>query len=195
VKPGSINELELTRPFRLVTFDHDPATFVVDLRNPVSRGIVLSDSDSSAPKELSRSEWKVMRIVWSIQKAMAREVYTVAGEQFNWSPATVKTLLRRLVDKGYLQTTQVGNGFVYRPSRTAIASLRSAADTLLSNAIDGTTGPLLQHMVKSSSLSRDDLQELQQLIEAKKSQLSRSTDQNAAGRKKEPNTRKKKGTR
>lgn len=130
-----------------------------------------------------------MRIVWSMRKAMAREVYTVAGEQFDWAPATVKTLLKRLVDKGYLQTTQVGNGFVYRPSRTAIASLRSAADTLLSNAIDGTTGPLLQHMVNSSSLSHDDLDELQQLIEAKKTQLSKSTNE----RIKKPNSRKTKG--
>ena len=113
-----------------------------------------------------------MRIVWSLQKAMAREVYTVAGEQFGWSPATVKTLLKRLVDKGYLKTTQVGNGFVYRPTRTAISSLRSAADTLLSNAIEGTTGPLLQHMVQSSSLSQDDLDELQQLIENKKKSLA-----------------------
>lgn len=130
-----------------------------------------------------------MRIVWSMRKAMAREVYTVAGEQFDWAPATVKTLLKRLVDKGYLQTTQVGNGFVYRPSRTAIASLRSAADTLLSNAIDGTTGPLLQHMVNSSSLSHDDLDELQQLIEAKKNQLSKSTNEHI----KKPNSRKTKG--
>ncbi len=155
----------------------------------------MSDTDSRVPKELSRSEWKVMRIVWSMQKAMAREVYTVAGEQFEWSPATVKTLLRRLVDKGYLQTTQVGNGFVYRPSRTAIASLRSAADTLLSNTIDGTTGPLLQHMVESSSLSHDDLDELQQLIEAKKSQLSKSAGQTTTGRQKKPRANKKKGTR
>lgn len=133
-----------------------------------------------------------MRIVWSLKKAMAREVYTVAGEEFDWSPATVKTLLKRLVDKGYLRTTQVGNGFVYRPSRTAIASLRSAADTLLSNAIDGTTGPLLQHMVQSSSLSHEDLEGLQQLIEAKKNQLSDSHAKQPAGRSKKPGRAKKK---
>ncbi len=130
---------------------------------------------SETPKDLSPSEWKVMRIVWSLQKAMAREVYTVAGEENGWSPPTVKTLLKRLVDKGYLQTTTVGNGFVYRPSRSALASLRSAADTLRSNAIEGTTGPLLQHMVQSSSLSSDDLDELQQLIADKKKQLAQES--------------------
>lgn len=59
-------------------------------------------------KDLSRAEWKVMKVVWDLGKAMAREIYTVASEQWSWSPATVKTILKRLVDKGYVSTTQVG---------------------------------------------------------------------------------------
>ena len=126
---------------------------------------------AAEPKGLSNAEWKVMKIVWEEGKAMAREVYSIAGRQHAWTPATVKTLLKRLVDKGYLSTTPVGNGFVYRPVSTAITALRSAADTLLANAIDGTTGPLLAHMVERTSLSEDDLDALQQLIAAKKQSL------------------------
>ena len=129
------------------------------------------------PKErkgLSGAEWKVMKIVWELQKGMAREVYTIAAAHHGWSPATVKTLLRRLVDKGYLHTTKVGNGFVYRPAQTAIAILRAAADTLLGNAVQGTTGPLLSHMVETSSLSEEDLDSLRKLIEDKKKSLRRS---------------------
>ncbi len=127
--------------------------------------------DEIEPKDLSKAEWKVMKIVWQERKALAREVYSVAGEEFGWTPATVKTLLRRLVDKGYLSATPVGNGFVYRPVQSAIKSLQSAADTLLTNAIDGTTGPLLAHMVQNSKLTSDDLDQLQKLIDAKKAKL------------------------
>ena len=77
----------------------------------------MSDSEQ---KDLSKAEWKVMKIVWELRKAMAREVYTIACEQHSWTPATVKTILKRLVDKGYVSTTQVGNGFVYRPAQTAL---------------------------------------------------------------------------
>ena len=127
--------------------------------------------DELEPKDLSKAEWKVMKIVWQERKALAREVYSVAGEQFGWTPATVKTLLRRLVDKGYLSATPIGNGFVYRPVQSAIKSLQSAADTLLTNAIEGTTGPLLAHMVQNSKLNADDLDQLQKLIDAKKAKL------------------------
>jgi BlaI family transcriptional regulator, penicillinase repressor len=131
---------------------------------------------SSDRKELSKAEWKVMKIVWELQKAMAREVYAIAGEQHSWTPATVKTLLKRLVDKGYVSTTRVGNGFVYRPAQSALATLQSAADTLLTNAVGGVTGPLLVHMVEQTPLSEADLDSLQKLIDAKKLSLKKRRD-------------------
>ncbi|MAG93828.1 MAG: transcriptional regulator [Planctomycetaceae bacterium] len=131
-------------------------------------------------KDLSKAEWKVMKIVWELRKAMAREVYTIAGEQHAWTPATVKTILKRLVDKGYVSTTQVGNGFVYRPAQSALSTLRTAADSLLTNAAEGTTGPLLAHMVERTSLSEDDLESLQKLIDAKKQSLKKCRPNEAA---------------
>jgi BlaI family transcriptional regulator, penicillinase repressor len=130
-------------------------------------------SESSERKDLSAAEWKVMKIVWDMQKGMAREVYTIAGKAYGWAPPTVKTLLKRLVDKGYLTTTEVGNGFVYRPAQSAISILRNAADALLEHAAGGVTGPLLAHMVESSPLGVDDLEALQKLIEEKKRSLGR----------------------
>jgi len=125
-------------------------------------------------KDLSKAEWKVMKIVWELQKAMAREVYTIAGQQHDWAPATVKTILKRLTDKGYLSATPVGNGFVYRPLQSASTMLKSAADTLLTNAVEGTTGPLLMHLVEQTSLSASDLDSLQKLIDTKKQSLQRT---------------------
>ncbi|WP_050986189.1 BlaI/MecI/CopY family transcriptional regulator [Schlesneria paludicola] len=130
--------------------------------------------NSTERKDLSKAEWKVMKIVWELQKAMSREVYTIAGQQYSWAPATVKTILKRLTTKGYISATPVGNGFVYRPILSAATLLQSAADNLLTNAIEGTTGPLLVHMVEQSSLNADDLDSLQKLIDAKKQSLQQS---------------------
>ncbi len=137
-------------------------------------------SDQQQQKDLSAAEWKVMKIVWDLKKGMAREIYTIAGEERGWSPPTVKTLLKRLVDKGYLKTTKVGNGYVYRPARSAISILRNAANTLLENTIESATAPLLAHMVESSALDEADLDGLQRLIEEKKKSLARHNDGSAA---------------
>ncbi|HEV3005668.1 MAG TPA: BlaI/MecI/CopY family transcriptional regulator [Pirellulales bacterium] len=114
---------------------------------------------------LSRAEWKVMNIVWRHKRCAARDVYEEAGREHGWAPSTVKTLLRRLVDKGHLQTSQIGNSFLYRPTRPALQALRRAADALLQNALDGTVGPLLAHMVQCSKLSAHELAQLRALLD------------------------------
>ena len=83
------------------------------------------------------------------------------------SNVTVKTLLRRLVDKGQLRTKRVGNSFLYRPSRSAVRSLKRAADALLERAAEGTVAPLLAYMVQKSRLSADEVAELRALLDEK----------------------------
>ena len=113
---------------------------------------------------LTPAEWKVMRIAWRLQRCAARDVYEEAGERFGWSASTVKTHLRRLVDKGYLHTTRIGNSFLYEPTSPPLKSLKQDADRLLANALEGTAGPLLAYMLKKSQLNPDELAELRSLL-------------------------------
>jgi BlaI family penicillinase repressor len=117
------------------------------------------------PEGLSAAEWKVMKIVWELKTGAARDIYERAGEEYGWAASTVKTLLRRLVEKGFLTYSQVGNSYLYRPARPALKSLLAAADTLLANALEGTVGPLLAHMVKRSKLSKEELEQLRELLD------------------------------
>lgn len=114
---------------------------------------------------LTPAEWKVMKIVWRRGSCAARDVYLEAGARHAMTPSTVKTHLRRLVDKGHLATRRVGNSFLYTPTRPALRSLKTAADRLLENALEGTTGPLLAYMLKKSKISREELDELRALLD------------------------------
>ena len=115
--------------------------------------------------ELTPSEWKVMKIVWQLGSGAARDIYTIAGEKHDWAPNTVKKFLSRLVDKGFLTTTQIGNSYLYKPARSPLRSLRGVADSLLDNAVQGTVGPLLAYMVRKSELSAEDVNTLQSILE------------------------------
>ena len=127
-------------------------------------GIVAKEK----PESLTAAEWKVMKIVWQLKTGAARDIYERAGQEYVWAASTVKTLLRRLVEKGFLTYSQVGNSYLYRPARPALKSLLAAADTLLANALDGTVGPLLAHMVKRSKLTKEELEQLKELLEEEK---------------------------
>ena len=119
----------------------------------------------TASNPLTPAEWKIMKIVWEKRSCAARDVYEVAGSTHGWAPSTVKTILRRLLEKGYLRTTQVGNSFLYRPSGAVLKSLYRPTDTLLDNALAGTVGPLLAYMVKKGELSAEELETLRSLLD------------------------------
>ena len=119
-----------------------------------------SSSDSLTP-----AEWKIMRIVWERKRCAARDVYEQGQREHGWAPSTSKTLLRRLTEKGYLKTQRVGNSFLYRPARPMLRSLFQAADSLLENTANGSTGSLLAYMVKKSDLSTEELAELRALLD------------------------------
>jgi predicted transcriptional regulator len=130
-------------------------------------GFPEGDRGRGGVEPLTPAEWKVMRVVWGLGGAgcAARDVYTEAGRRHGWSASTVKTLLRRLVEKGYVRTTAVGNSFLYRPARSALSSLKGAADALLEHALEGTTGPLIAHMVRKGNLTQQEIDGLRALLD------------------------------
>lgn len=115
--------------------------------------------------EPSPSEWKVLRLVWESGPTTARELSERLAAPEGWTPSTVKTLLRRLVEKGHLRTRRAGGAFVYAPRRSPRKALFEAAEELLGRAREDTVGPLLAFLVQRSDLSAEDLAELRRLVE------------------------------
>ena len=131
------------------------------------------DKTDDLAEPLTPAEWKVMKIVWRRKACAARDVYEEAGQSLGWAPTTAKSVLRRLVEKGHLTTTQVGNSFLYQPAGSAVKSLLAAADALLDNVLEGTTGLVLSHLVEKSQLSDDELAKLRALLEARTSEAKK----------------------
>lgn len=124
-------------------------------------------------KEPSASEWKVLRAVWERPRSTARDVCEELEAREGWAASTVKTLLRRLVEKGHLTTREDGPTMVYQAARGLRRSLFQAGEELLGRAREDTVGPLLAHLVKRSDLSSDELAELRSMIEAEERRRAR----------------------
>lgn len=116
---------------------------------------------------LTPAEWKVMKVVWRYRNrgCSARDVYTETATTAGWAPTTTKSILRRLVDKGHLHARLVGNSHLYEPAGSALKSLLVAADNLMNNMLEGTTGLVISHMLENSQLTDDELVRLRELID------------------------------
>ena len=65
---------------------------------------------------ISSAEWEVMRVLWAKGQATSSEIIAILSKKLDWSASTVKTLIGRLADKGYLTSQRQGRGFIYQAS-------------------------------------------------------------------------------
>ena len=61
--------------------------------------------------EITTSEWEVMRIVWSLGQVNSRDLIDLLQQKRDWQDSTIKTLIGRLVKKGFLKTEKEGRRF------------------------------------------------------------------------------------
>ncbi|MFC1573965.1 BlaI/MecI/CopY family transcriptional regulator, partial [Candidatus Latescibacterota bacterium] len=58
--------------------------------------------------ELSKTEWSLMNICWKKGKVSAREIYEETLKEKQRGYQTVKTMLDRMVGKGFLEREKFG---------------------------------------------------------------------------------------
>ncbi len=116
--------------------------------------------------QISSSEWKVMEVVWENPPVTAQHVSDVLGEQEQWKPQTVKTLLARLVKKGVLEYESEGRRFHYLPAIGREEAVAAETGTFLERVARGSVAPLLSHLVQSRrQWSGEEIAELRKLLD------------------------------
>ena len=110
-----------------------------------------------------------MKVVWKQAPRLAQEIIAELARGANqWTPATVKTMLNRLVTKGALAFEQSGKRYLYSPAVTEAECRSAQADSFLNRVFDGALSPMLLHFVQSRRLSPKELSALELALREKK---------------------------
>lgn len=120
------------------------------------------------PVKISDSEWEVMRVLWTLGQSDAQEINELLSGQMGWKLATVKTLLGRLVKKQVVATEQSGKKFIYRPTVTEDATVRSATENLFAHICAKKIGSTLADLIAESDLTEADMALIQTALADKK---------------------------
>ncbi|MFA6471458.1 MAG: BlaI/MecI/CopY family transcriptional regulator [Candidatus Latescibacterota bacterium] len=115
--------------------------------------------------ELSKTEWNIMNICWKKGRVSARVIYEETLLQKQRGYQTVKTMLDRLVEKGYLRREKFGPIWLYAPTIARSAVMAREIETFVGTVLDNTLTPLFVHFARKEKLSREELDELRKLIE------------------------------
>ena len=117
--------------------------------------------------ELTEAEWAIMRAVWEHEPCAAPTIREVLQDSKNWAYSTVHTIMQRMVGKGLLSTERIRNLTLYRSAIIRSQAQRGEVSRTLKRAFDGALTPMMQFLINSNNLSRDELNKLRTLIEEK----------------------------
>ncbi len=109
-----------------------------------------------------------MEVLWKLGSATAEQIREGLAPQHVLKDSTVRTVLRRLAEKGYVKHTVKGKAFVYsgvdKPRNVAVRAVQKILDRFC----EGSLEQLLVGLVENEVVDRAELQKLAQKIGQKK---------------------------
>ena len=109
-----------------------------------------------------------MDIIYAAEKASAREVMGKIPDAPSY--ATVRSILRVLVEKGELSYEKSGRSFIYTPRRSRSKVARTALSRLLQTFYGGSVGQAVSGLLElgGGEIDPTELERIEELIAAHK---------------------------
>jgi BlaI family penicillinase repressor len=118
--------------------------------------------------ELTEAEWDIIEVVWEHEPCAAPTVQEELAARKKWTYSTVKTLMDRMVAKGLLTTERIRNLILYRSAISQKDAQRGELMRTVKRAFGGTFTPMMQFMLDDNALSRQELEDLEEMIRKKR---------------------------
>ena len=114
--------------------------------------------------KITGSELEVIKLLWRAEDALpVTEIREKLQKSKGWEPATIKTLVGRLVSKGVV-CQEKRNVFYYSPLITEKEYSAWATEDLITRLYNGSARELVAALVNSDGLTQEDLDELRQMF-------------------------------
>ncbi len=113
---------------------------------------------------LTPAEWSLMEYLWERSSITGREAAKHCAEHIGWSRTTTLTVLRRLVEKGAVACDESGARNRYTPRIEREDAALQETDDFLRRVYKGSVGMMLSAMTKKQELSREEIEELREIL-------------------------------
>ncbi len=114
--------------------------------------------------ELSKRELELMKIIWKLEKASIREVHDKFTEKVDLAYPTTKTIMDRMVEKGYLQRTNFHGIYLYESVLSKPSSIARLVQNFMENVLEMDKGAVANLFTNSDLLNNEELRELYRLL-------------------------------
>lgn len=114
--------------------------------------------------QISEVEFEVMKVIWKYAPISTNEVTEKLTQTTDWSPKTIQTMLKRLVNKKALTYEKQSRVFVYTPLIQQDEYIRQKSNSFLDRFYDGNIVSMLSSYLKDEKLSDSEIDSLRSLL-------------------------------
>jgi len=110
-------------------------------------------------KTLTKAEEQVMQVLWKLGKGFLKEIIEATPDPKPHSN-TIATLLKILVEKGFVEYQVHGRNNLYKPLISQADYGKRSANQLVRGYFDGSPARLVSHFISEQKLSEAELEQL-----------------------------------
>jgi BlaI family penicillinase repressor len=115
---------------------------------------------------LTNAEEQIMRLLWKLDRAFIRDLLNEFPDP---KPAstTVLTLLKRMIDKGFVSYKQYGNSREYYPLINKADYFSDHINVLIKDFFNNSTAQFASFFTNETKMSPEELKELRDIVDKK----------------------------
>ncbi len=114
--------------------------------------------------DLTQAEWTVMEQLWERAPQTGRELTDALSESVGWSRSTTLTLLKRLEDKGAVESHEHEGKKVFSPRLAREDAAAHETEDFLSRVYHGSVKLMVSALTEKKALSQSDIDELYEML-------------------------------
>jgi len=116
--------------------------------------------------ELTNAEEQVMKFVWKLEKAYMKNIIDEFPEP-RPAASTIATLLKRMIDKGFVGFNQHGSNREYYPLVKKSEYFSKHVNIMIKDFFNNSASQFASFFTNETNLNLSELEELKQVIEKK----------------------------
>lgn len=110
-------------------------------------------------------ELEILKVIWQLGPSTVREVHQELLQHRKIAYTTVLTMMGILERKGHLKKTAGEKAYLYRTAKPQAQVTAGMVKEFVNRVFNGSTKPLLVHLVEDRGIGAEELAELQTLVE------------------------------
>ena len=122
-------------------------------------------------KTLTKAEEQLMQTLWKLGRGFLKEIIDAAPSP-KPHPNTIATILKILVEKGFVEYSVHGRNNLYKPLISQAEYGKKSANQLIKGYFEGSPARLVSQFISDQKLSDAELEQLFQQIQNAKNSRS-----------------------